>query len=122
MRIARASNAAEIPMDAEHFSGPASRRELGNIDALHGSAILVSFEAGTRNSWHRHGGGQVLYVLQGLGRVGTRTGEAVELRPGDLVYAAPDEEHWHGAAEGQPMTHLALSFGETEFLEPVRDS
>ena len=122
MRIARGSDAAEIPMDAEHFSGPASRRELGRIDALDGSAILVSFEAGTRNSWHRHSGGQVLYVLEGLGRVGMRTGEAVELRPGDLVYAPPDEEHWHGAAEGQPMTHLALSFGETAFLEPVTDN
>jgi quercetin dioxygenase-like cupin family protein len=121
MRIARGSDAAEIPMDAEHFSGPASRRELGRIDALDGSAILVSFEAGTRNSWHRHSGGQVLYVLEGVGRVSARTGGPVEIRPGDLVYAPPAEEHWHGAAEGQPMTHLALSFGETEFLEPVTD-
>jgi quercetin dioxygenase-like cupin family protein len=122
MRISRTAEAPAIPMDTDHFSGPASRRELGRIDALDGSAILVSFDAGTRNSWHRHSGGQVLYVLEGLGRVGTRRGEPVELRPGDLVYAPPDEEHWHGAAEGQPMTHLALSFGETEFLEPVAET
>ena len=121
MRIARGSEAAEIPTDTDHFSGPASRRELGRIDAMDGSAILVTFDAGTRNSWHRHSGGQVLYVLEGVGRVSARTREPVEIRPGDLVYAPPDEEHWHGAAEGQPMTHLALSFGETEFLEPVTD-
>lgn len=108
-------------MDTEHFSGQASRQELGPIEALDGSAILVRFEAGTRNSWHRHRGGQVLYVLEGLGRVGTRTGGSVELKPGDLVYAPPAEEHWHGAAEHEPMTHLALSLGETEFLEPVAD-
>lgn len=110
-----------MPMDRDHFSGPASRRELGQIDALDGSAIVVSFDAGTRNSWHRHSGGQVLYVLEGAGQVGTRAGESVEIRPGDLVYAPPAEEHWHGAAEGQPMTHLALSFGETEWLERVTD-
>jgi quercetin dioxygenase-like cupin family protein len=119
VRIARTSDAAAIPMDAQHFTGPASRRELGQIDALDGSAIVVSFDAGTRNHWHRHSGGQVLYVLEGVGRVSARAGGSVELRPGDLVYAPPAEEHWHGAAEGQPMTHLALSFGETEFLEPV---
>jgi len=121
VRIARGSDAADIPMDANHFSGPASRRELGSIDALHGSAVLVRFEAGTRNSWHRHSGGQVLYVLDGLGRVATRTGEPVDLKPGDLVYAPPGEEHWHGATDHEPMTHLALGFGETEFLEPVTD-
>lgn len=121
MRIARGSDAADIPMDVNHFSGPASRRELGSIDALHGSAVLVRFETGTRNSWHRHSGGQVLYVLDGLGRVATRTGEPVDLKPGDLVYAPPGEEHWHGATDHEPMTHLALGFGETEFLEPVTD-
>ena len=121
MRIARGSDAADIPMDANHFSGPASRRELGSIDALHGSAVLVRFEAGTRNSWHRHSGGQVLYVLDGVGRVGTRTGEQADLKAGDLVYAPPGEEHWHGATDHEPMTHLALGFGETEFLESVTD-
>jgi quercetin dioxygenase-like cupin family protein len=122
VRIARTSDAPAIPMDTDHFNGPASRRELGQIDAVEGSAIVVSFEAGTRNHWHRHSGGQVLYVLDGVGRVGVRTDTPVEIRPGDLVYAPPAEEHWHGAAEDRPMTHLAFSFGETEFLEPVTDN
>jgi quercetin dioxygenase-like cupin family protein len=122
MRIARTSEAKPTPMDGVHFSGPVSRRELIGIDEPpDGSVIVVYFEADARTSWHRHTHGQVLYVLEGAGRVGVRAGGSVEILPGDLVYAAPAEEHWHGAAESQPMTQLTFSFGEAEWLEPVAD-
>ena len=42
-------------------------------------------------------------------------------RPGDLVYAPPDEEHWHGASDDAEVRHLALNFGATRWLEPVED-
>lgn len=122
MQIARTSDAKPTPMDGAQFSGPVSRRDLVEIDGPpDGSVIIVNFEAGARTSWHRHTGGQVLYVLEGAGRVGVRAGESVEILPGDLVYAAPAEEHWHGAAESQPMTQLTFSFGDAEWLEPVTD-
>jgi quercetin dioxygenase-like cupin family protein len=63
----------------------------------------------------------VLYVVDGVGRVATREGEVADIRAGDLVEAPPDEEHWHGASTEAPVTHLALSFGETVWLEPVSD-
>ncbi|MND06580.1 hypothetical protein D3C83_280430 [compost metagenome] len=28
--------------------------------------------------------------------------------PGDTVHFAPDERHWHGAAPGRVMVHLAM--------------
>ena len=121
MRIARTSETPIEAMGTDTFTGPAGRRDLGRIDALDGTALVVEFQAGVRNSWHRHSGGQVLYVLDGVARVGTRDVPVVELRPGDLVEAPPDEEHWHGASEGEPMTHLALSFGATVWLERVSD-
>ena len=121
MRFARSSEAPLETMGTATFTGPAWRRDLGRIDALDGTAVLVTFDAGVRNSWHRHSGGQVLYLVEGVGRVGTRDGQVTELRAGDLVEAPPDEEHWHGAVEGEPMTHLALSFGETVWLERVSE-
>ena len=121
MRIARSSETPLQPMATDTFSGTVRRRDLGPIGVPEGKALAVSFEAGVRTSWHRHSGGQVLFVLEGAARVGTRDGEPAELGVGDLVETPPGEEHWHGAAAKASMTHLALSFGETVWLEPVAD-
>ena len=121
MRIARSAETALEPMATDTFSGTVRRRDLGPIGALDGTALVVSFEAGVRTNWHRHARGQVLFVIEGSGRVSTRDGEVAEIRAGDLVEALPDEEHWHGASTHGPMTHLSLAFGETTWLEPVSD-
>ena len=121
MRIARRSETPFAVMATDTFTDPVQRRDLGRIDALDGTALVVAFGAGVRNHWHSHPGGQVLYVVDGNGRVGTRDGTVVEIRAGDLVEASPNEEHWHGASRDEAMTHLALSFGETAWLEPVSD-
>jgi quercetin dioxygenase-like cupin family protein len=71
-------------------------------------ALLVSFQPGTRTAWHTHPVGQTLHVLSGVGRV-QRKGEPVrEIRPGDTVVIEPGEMHWHGAAPGHTMVHLAI--------------
>ncbi len=119
MRIARTSETALEPMATDTFSGTVRRRDLGRIDVPEGAALAVTFDPGARTFWHRHTGGQVIHVVEGVGRVATRDGDPVEIRPGDLVETPPDEEHWHGASLDSSMTHVALSFGETEWLEPV---
>jgi quercetin dioxygenase-like cupin family protein len=106
-------------MDASHFSGPASSLDLGTYDRPDGSVLVVSFPVGVRSHWHRHPGGQFLYVTEGRGRVGTRDGRVAEVGVGDLVHAPPGEEHWHGAADDAGVTHLAVSLGSTEWLEEV---
>ena len=121
MKIARGSETPFEPMANDNFSRPVRRRDLGRTSVLDGTALLVAFDAGVRNSWHSHSGGQILYVLDGVGRVGTRDGTVAEVRAGDLVEAPPDEQHWHGASEDAAMTHLALSFGEPAWFEPVSD-
>lgn len=121
MKITRSADLFDEPVDDTHFDGAVTRRDYGAVDDPAGTALLVSFPAGARTHWHSHPNGQVLYVTDGAGRVGTRGGASTEIGPGDLVVAAPGEEHWHGASEHAAMRHLAVSFGDTVWLEPVEE-
>ena len=68
----------------------------------------VTFEPGARTAWHTHPLGQTLIVTSGLGWVQREGGPVEEVRPGDVVWFAPDEKHWHGASPKTAMTHIAL--------------
>ena len=68
----------------------------------------VSFEPGARTAWHIHPVGQGLHVQSGLGRVQLKGGKVQEIRPGDTVWIEANELHWHGAAPGFAMVHLAM--------------
>ncbi len=72
------------------------------------SVSIVHFDDGALTHWHEHPGEQILIVLEGRGRVGTET-ESFEIEPGDVVYAAPGERHWHGAAPGHSMVHASIT-------------
>jgi quercetin dioxygenase-like cupin family protein len=72
------------------------------------SGASVTFEPGARTAWHTHPLGQTLIVTAGLGWA-QKDGEAVhEIRPGDVVWFAPGEKHWHGASATTAMTHIAI--------------
>ncbi|MFE3542763.1 cupin domain-containing protein [Nocardia sp. NPDC059177] len=68
----------------------------------------VRFTPGARTAWHHHPRGQTLYVTDGVGLVATRAGGVQEIRPGDVVYIEPGEEHWHGATADCFMAHVAM--------------
>jgi quercetin dioxygenase-like cupin family protein len=121
MKITRRSQTSEDTVDPTHFDGSVTRRDYGSVDEPEGTALHVRFPAGARTHWHSHPHGQVLYVTDGTGRVATRDGAVERLTAGDLVYAPPDEEHWHGATEEASVEHLALSFGDTAWAKPVED-
>ena len=72
------------------------------------SASSVHFTPAARTAWHTHPNGQTIFVVEGLGRAQRRVGPVEEIRPGDRVFFAPGEEHWHGAAPNRFMTHLAM--------------
>jgi quercetin dioxygenase-like cupin family protein len=98
------------------------------IDALaqaHGPSPMsigsVHFAPGARTAWHRHSIGQTLYVTDGEGRVGSRGGPVVTIRPGDVIHAPGGEWHWHGAAPDHLMTHLSMTEGDAEWGEHVSD-
>ena len=71
-------------------------------------AARVSFEPGARTAWHTHPRGQALHVLSGVGLVQLKGVPAQLIRPGDTVWIEAGEEHWHGAAPGHTMVHLAI--------------
>jgi quercetin dioxygenase-like cupin family protein len=52
-------------------------------------------------------------------------GEIEEVTPGDVVWFAPGEKHWHGAAAATAMTHIAiqerLNGTVVDWLEHVSD-
>jgi quercetin dioxygenase-like cupin family protein len=71
-------------------------------------AASVTFEPGARTAWHTHPLGQTLIVTAGCGRAQREGGPIEEIRPGDVVWFAPGEKHWHGAAPTTAMSHIAI--------------
>ena len=72
------------------------------------SAGSVHFAPAARTAWHAHPHGQTLFITDGVGLVQRRGGPVEVVRAGDRVFFEPGEDHWHGAAPGRFMTHLAL--------------
>lgn len=83
----------------------------------------VTFEPGARTAWHTHPLGQTLIVTAGLGWVQRHGGPIEEIRPGDVVWFAPEEKHWHGASPDTAMTHIAVQEAQNgkvvEWMEQV---
>jgi len=95
---------------AERFTGDVWVDEISpdGVGLKHRIAA-VHFTPGARTAWHMHPAGQTLYVTDGIGYVQSRGGDLIVLRPGDVVWTPPGEWHWHGAAAGCCMTHIASS-------------
>lgn len=87
---------------------------------------LVTFEPGARTAWHTHPLGQTLIVTAGCGWAQREGGPREEIRPGDVVWFAPGERHWHGAAATTAMSHIAiqekLDGSPVTWLEKVSDA
>jgi quercetin dioxygenase-like cupin family protein len=98
------------------FEAPAPARAVG---------ASVTFEPGARTAWHSHPLGQTLIVTAGYGRAQRWEGSVEEIRPGDVIWFAPGEKHWHGAASTTAMTHIAIQErldGRTaDWMEAVSD-
>ena len=127
MEIVRAGQTPSREGPAEWFTGRV------RIDALFNAAdpdrvqgAQVTFEPGARTAWHTHPLGQTLIVTSGLGRVQREGGRVEEVGPGNVVWFAPGEKHWHGASPATAMSHIAIqevSGGKTvDWLEHVSDA
>lgn len=89
------------------------------------AGAIVTFEPGARTAWHTHPLGQTLIVMTGRGWAQREGGPVEEIQPGDIVWFAPGEKHWHGASPTIAVTHVAIQEqlnGKTvEWLEKVSD-
>ena len=81
----------------------------------------VFFEPGARTHWHTHEVTQVLHVVAGEGWVQVRDGLGGRITAGGTVHIPAGEEHWHGATAETYLLHLAVSVGETVWLDAVSD-
>ena len=111
---------------AEYFTGAV--RIDARFQALEPARVggaIVTFEPGARTAWHTHPLGQTLIVTSGLGWAQREGGPKEEIRPGDVVWFAPGEKHWHGATDTTAMTHIAVAEAENgspvKWMEQVSD-
>ena len=110
MDITRSGSQPSAKGPAEWFTGsvridsPFQRSSPARV----GGAV-VTFEPAARTAWHTHPLGQTLIVTAGGGRVQRDGGPVEEIRPGDVVWVAPGEKHWHGASPTTAMTHIAIA-------------
>ncbi|WP_340373601.1 cupin domain-containing protein [Peribacillus sp. FSL E2-0218] len=81
----------------------------------------VTFSPGARNNWHSHNVGQVLLITSGEGWYQEEGKPAQFLKTGDVVNIPPNVKHWHGATKDSWFVHLAMTPGETVWLEAVDD-
>ena len=80
-------------------------------------------EPGAHSYWHCHPGGQFLIVMEGVGRAQKRGERMHDLKVGEIEYAGPWVEHWHGAApySTAQFLQLALQPTGTRWQEAVTD-
>jgi quercetin dioxygenase-like cupin family protein len=126
VEIIRAGSTASGKGPADWFTGTVRIDPLFNRfapDRVQGAS--VTFEPGARTAWHTHPLGQTLIVTSGAGRVQRWDGPIEDIRPGDVVWFAPGEKHWHGAAPEVAMTHIAIQEVQdgkaVEWMEKVSD-
>jgi quercetin dioxygenase-like cupin family protein len=126
MEIIRSGSQPSRSGPADYFTGTVRVDPL--FDAPEPARVVgayVTFEPGARTAWHTHPLGQTLIVTSGCGRAQRWAGPIEEIHPGDIVWFAPGEKHWHGAGPTTAMTHIAIQErrdGKTvEWMEHVTD-
>jgi quercetin dioxygenase-like cupin family protein len=75
-------------------------------------AAAVHFTPGARTAWHTHPRGQTIWVVEGICLCQAEGGPIDVIRPGDRVFFAPGEKHWHGATPNRLMTHIAMHLAD----------
>ena len=126
MEIKRVGSQPSTKGPSDYFTGTVRIDPLVQAPApARVAAAAVTFEPGARTAWHTHPLGQTLIVTAGLGRAQRWDGPIEEIRPGDVVWIAPGEKHWHGASPTMALTHTAiqeqLDGKAVEWLEHVSD-
>lgn len=127
MKIERIGARPSDTGSTDYFTGKVRIDPLMSApDPARVACARVTFEPGARTAWHTHPLGQTLIVTDGCGWAQRDGGPIEEIRPGDVIWFAPGEKHWHGAAPSTAMTHIAiqerLDGKAVDWLEQVSDA
>ncbi|ALO03833.1 cupin domain-containing protein [Lactiplantibacillus paraplantarum] len=107
----------------QYFTGKSYHNSLVKDNDVSVTVSNVSFEPGSRNNWHIHRNGyQILLVTGGEGWYQEAGKPAERLYPGDVVITHDGVKHWHGATKDSWFSHIAITAGQPEWLEPVSDT
>lgn len=107
---------------AQYFSGTSYMNMLVNDPDVSVTVANVSFEPGVRSNWHKHNGGfQIILTTAGEGWYQEEGQPPVKLHAGDVALAKDGVKHWHGATADSWFSHLVITAGTAEWLEPVGD-
>ena len=109
MDIKRSGSQPSAKGPAEYFTGTVGIDPLFEAhDRARTLGASVTFEPGARTAWHTHPLGQTPIVTAGCGLAQRWGGLIEQIRPGDVVWFAPGQKHWHGATATTAMTHIAI--------------
>ena len=109
----------------DYFTGNAWVKLLVNENEFNSIIGNVTFQAGARNNWHTHPGGQILIVTDGTGYYQEKDKPIQLIQRGDVIKIPADVKHWHGASVDSSLTHIAITAvtpkGSIDWLERVTE-
>ena len=109
MEIKKAGSQPSGKGPAEWFTGTVRIDPLITApDPAFVARASVTFEPGARTAWHIHPLGQTLIVTAEPDGLSGEGGPIEPIFPGDVVWFAAEEKHWHGATPTTAMTHIAI--------------
>jgi len=126
MQITRTGSQPSVKGPGEWFTGSVRIDPLFEPnESRRAASAWVTFEPGARTAWHTHPLGQTLLITSGCGWAQKEGGPVEEIRPGDIVWFAAGEKHWHGATATTGMSHIAIQESldgkVADWLEKVPD-
>lgn len=108
---------------ANNHVGDVWLNELAPADStFQYSVAMATFAKGAYLDWHKHPGGQILLIVEGVCYYQERGKPRRIVQKGEVVKCQPGVEHWHGAAPTNSMTYIATTptqKGKTVWLQRV---
>lgn len=122
-QVTNSNDSPQIQGASDNFTGTAFIQPIIATEDKSMTVGRVTFQIDTRTVWHTHRGEQVLYFLEGKGRVEIEGQGVIDADPEDIVRIPPNTRHWHGAHPDEPnhMRHIAITTGGVSWAEPVSE-
>lgn len=95
---------------ADNHVGDVWLNELAPADSTFQYGVaMATFAKGAYLDWHKHPGGQILLITEGVCYYQERGKPRRMVRQGEVIKCQPGVEHWHGATPTSSMTYIATT-------------